>query len=274
MKLNIYIVLNNVSLSYAIKISKNIKNNVFFYNNRCTLKKFDDSHNKFIPLNRITYFILINIIKIYGKNFTIFIPHTKLGGALLGSLKFCEKLCLIPDGMDYYRESPKNVDLNVLNFDTNLLYLDNSLHCHASWISNFKNIIKLENYNFYSKTSINIPAGSTVIIESPGVEYLNSQLFINETVFYIKHPALGKQSKIINSNYNIIDLTKYNLQLEEFLIKQTGLVIYFGETYSAIQMLNTDLYKNNFVKLCIDKKETSNLYSYIKILIENGIELV
>lgn len=276
MTINIYIILNKISFECAKEIIKNKKYNIFFYNKRCNIKRVDKIFGLYFDHNRISNFFLELFLKLFGKYCILYIPHTKLDKGLLNCLKYCDNICLIPDGMDFYREVPLNIDFKYFNYKKNILYIDSHELERALWLNNFKKSIFI-NPKYLDGGDINyptIPPGSLIIVESPGVDYLinNNLMDHGKEVYYIPHPAVGKRS-IPNKNFRILDLSKDKISLENFLANQSHMTVYFGETYSAILLLSTDFYKKNIVKLIISKSQSNNITTYVQLLKKSGVKI-
>jgi hypothetical protein len=203
---------------------------------------------------------LILILSIFPIIFEIVIPHTN-GGKILSLIsRYANNLSYIDDGMDTFRESPKNIDLKALRLKLKY-YTFNSKIPTANWLLKL-DIIKLAELSSLmidSRDFIDLSQYDRIVIDSPGVIIENFN-FIN-TLFII-HPNKSKSSNFFKNSI------KGNLiALEKSLHDYKGEII-VGESMVFIFLLNclSDLSK---ITLCLKKSDYLNLkclHSYLDLV--------
>lgn len=243
---------------------------IFCYNqiSYTLAKKFDE---KYRTLNIIIYDG--NRIKVYGKSFKEFkytkfiafivflcsffsafcevvIPHTNGGNVLSLISKFCRNLSYIDDGMDTFREKPKNIDVAALTLNSRYYTFDYST-ATATWLMSLNKIplTKINSLIHDSRELLDLSKYGRVVVDSPGV---NIDFFASDNTFIVLHPNKSKSSV-----YNKFSIKGNTIPLEKSLINYDGEIV-VGESMVFIFLLNCliDLSK---VTLCLNIKDYENV---------------
>jgi hypothetical protein len=239
-------------------IAKNIENNLFSKNILVISENRIERTGKksgVIELNYSSFFTLIILLfSIIPFGLEIVIPHTKGGKILKILAKYAYKLSYVDDGMDTFREVPKNIELSVLSKGTNYFTFDYGLPV-ANWLKEINQIkvISVSNLEDDYKPSVDLRLFSHVIIESPGISAFDFSL-VDSSYFIIKHPNPKKsiESLKFNSSQN-----GRNISVENSLKTFRGELI-LGETLILVYLLsiNYDLSKTI---LCLNRSDYDNL---------------
>lgn len=279
MRLNVFIALNKITLTAINKILQKESNCIVFYHSkRCNSDEIKGAKLK-LPLNFITEYILYFFLKLFGKKINLHLPHFKVGRRVGEIINNGYPISLIPDGMDYYRVIPSNIDVKNKKLNIKKIYLDNYHKYIPEWILSCPILVNL-NLSWCECTSvalIKFEMGTHIIIESPGIEKL-----YNEThnfpdglrkIYIVRHPALGKRN--ILPNLKNIDFTEIKLEnLEKTLSNLCGVNAYFGETFTLVMLLNTKFFKFNNVKIFLERERVNILKPLISLLNETNAEII
>jgi hypothetical protein len=245
---------NQVSYSLA----KNIENNGLF-NNVIVIsqKRISRTINKngIFEVNYNTFLaFIVLIISIFPIGVEIVIPHTR-GGKILNIIsKIAYKLSYIDDGMDTFREIPKNVDLSQLRSNSNYFTFDYKISI-ATWLKDI-NIIKVIGINELTndgKLAIDLEIYQNVIIESPGIIGYDFRL-VDSKYFVIQH---SNPNKNINQLKLISNQNGKNFSLEKTLKSYRGEII-LGETFILIYLICSNYNLSN-ITLCLYRSDYNNL---------------
>lgn len=278
MNINIFIALNKVTVVAVNKLSLSIDLPIIFYHSKRCIRNEITASGFRVPLNIFTEFILYVALRLLKSRIILYIPHPKVGKKIENILKNGMPVCLIPDGMDYYRSIPNNIELKNKKITIDKIYLDKYHEFVPDWILKHKNLINLD-LKWCPEDNIEsnrFQSGDHIIIESLGVEKIFDELsgLINSTskVYLVKHPAPGKRKALpILMNTKIIECNFENLEI--ILASQSGVNVYFGETFSAIMLLDTDFYEKNNVKIYLDHNKKTILKPLISTLEKTDAKL-
>ena len=160
---------------------------VFGENSRMTLK-----YTKFIGL------VVLSLSFVSGRVETV-LPHSNGGRIIKWLAKLSRNLSFIDDGMDTFRDVPKNLDVSLIR-DRSKYYSFNYPVSVASWLAGIEiigacNILELSRD---PKPSLNLTEYDFLVIESPGVSV--SDIKVNyANLFFIRHPNYMKNKEISKS---------------------------------------------------------------------------
>lgn len=279
LNVQIFIVLNKVSSVSVdkIDIKKSIKV-VFYHTGRCDRNEIQNTKIK-IPYNKYTDAIIGFLFKIKFLRVYLNVPHTSMGKQVNKLISEGHPISLIPDGMDFYREIPKNINLKQNNLNIRRLYVDKMHEYLPQWMCKYKSIKNL-NINWIKNGDLNKPIleeDALVVVESEGTEKLfdgTLNIIPNFTkIKYITHPAIGKKIKItITGDVEYLELTKRNLENE--LAKLKKVKVYIGESFTTVMLINSEFYDSNEVKILLSREKKDLLNPLISILNKTNAEII
>lgn len=184
---------------------------------------------KYNPLLGLAVLMLASLF----RGIEVILPHAK-GGRILRKIAISsKKISFIDDGMDTFRDEPKNFEINLIRPDSNFYMYDYTVPV-AAWLSSIdivrvcgieellrdpKPIIKLNNYD-------------CLIVESPGV-CLKSLSVDEFKIFCVKHPSYVKNQDIYG---NIDSASGREYSIEKTIMNFDGDVI-VGESVVLIFLI-------------------------------------
>jgi hypothetical protein len=191
--------------------------------------KNNDDDLDIIAYNPIsTLFIFIR--SLFFKNIEVVIPHPKGGRISRWMAKYSRKLSYIDDGMDTFRDVPKNVELNLIRKNTNYYSFDYDLPI-AKWLDglNVVPVCSVRSLANDVKPPANIEEFDGLVIESPGIN-MNADYVNNRNFLLFRHPSYKK-----NQNLRAVGRSVSGLEysLEKTLLNCEGEVV-VGETMALI----------------------------------------
>jgi len=205
--------------------------------------------NNNIELEIVTYNpvsgLMILILSLFFKQIEVVIPHPKGGRISRWMAKYSRNLSYIDDGMDTFRDAPKNVELNLIRENTNYYSFDYDLPV-AKWLDKL-NVISVCSVNSLAKDvkpPANIEGFDGIVIESPGIN-MNSDYVNNGNFLFFRHPSYKKNQNVMDIRRTVSGL---EYSLEKTLLKCQGKVI-VGETMALI-----------FSLCCMPKEVPIHLY--------------
>jgi hypothetical protein len=233
---------------------------VFYHSDRCMpLKKYEkESKYKFYPYTKlgIIIFFLRNYTNIY-----LYVPHFKVGTIIKFLSKFAKEVGIIDDGLDTFRDYPKNVKLQ--EFKSNVSYLTFSYEMPiGQWLSNTKvhNIINQSWLLQSSSKKIDLSSYKYLLIESPNVhEIFNKYNFCSKDVLVIRHPSPLKKDE----EYKYLnELNGKDIAIEDSIDSFRG-HLFIGATMVLVSVVLGQI-KPNKVSIILNSFESSNYEPLIK----------
>ncbi len=246
---------NQVSLCIAVELAKIYRSSanytIFFMPNRCDSIAFRDCNFALIPYTRtnLLKFILMNLA---FRPDEVCIPHMKIGRLINVYAKLARSISLIDDGMDTFREKPKNV--NPARFKLRTKYYTFTYNFQlATWLNGFEiqKVCSIEKLCMTSHQRVPHDDIYWIIVESPGVGNLClKRLFHSGNTLVVRHSSPHKNT-INTYNQDFIIINGSDIGIENMLMDFTG-DVFIGESMSMV-----------FSLLCGNAK--SNLHVYLKI---------
>lgn len=208
--------------------------------------------------------LIIFFLSLISKKIEIIIPHTN-GGKIIKLMSIYSKnLSFIDDGMDTFRDKPKNINLKGIKKNTKYYSFNYKIPV-ANWLQNFliikvsdilnldrakENIVDLKSYNF-------------LIIESNGINF-STLTELDDSTLVIKHPSKIKNNNLVESKYNSI----YCSNLESSISNYNGKII-IGETMVLIYLLHSK-FQLQKILLQLKKADYNNLTCLHSIFNKTG----
>lgn len=190
------------------------------------------------------------------KLMEVVIPHTKGGKIVSLIAKYSSFLSFIDDGMDSFREKPKNLDLNLISNNSNY-YTFNYKLPFASWLNNVKKIkvAEVSDLSYDIKPKFDFSNFETVIIESPGVKVEKIE-FDPAKTFCVKHPNPNKSNLEFKALFGD---TGKNIPIEKSLDGFKGRIV-IGETMVLIYLFHANISPKQ-ITVCLKESDYMNLSS-------------
>lgn len=159
------------------------------------------------------------------------LPHTKAAGRLTRWMsRFSRNLSYVDDGMDTFRDSPRNIELNLVRVGAKYYTFDYGASL-ADWLGNVcvAPVCPVNKLADDPKPAMDLSDYDALVIESPGVD-LSKDFSGYGKVFYFKHPNRTKsQGMMAGSNSE----SGANYSIEKTILNFGGSVL-IGETMVLI----------------------------------------
>ncbi len=246
---------NQISYTIACELArrdKHIKHKIYFCPNRITGRDEDKSLNV-VAYNRVNLFIFFCLSHLFRPD-EVVLPHFICKGRIKSIAKLAKNISLIDDGLDTFRNNPKNI--TPLNFKKNTKYYTfNYQFSLANWLENFSidRVCDIQSIALDIRPNIQLNNIQYLLIQSPGLtpRALNS---ISGNILIVNHPVQFKNSIIATELKNI---EGKDVSIESSLLDFTGEVL-VGESMVMIYALS--LQKRGFrLKIHLSQALISNL---------------
>lgn len=258
--MRIFFCANQISLCIASALNTN-DSVIFFDPVRCDIKPYLQGSAKFISYSR--YNLLLFLIKNWFRRPTeISVPHMLWGRLIRLYCYLGQTLSVIDDGLDTFREKPRNLNPDLFEAGTNY-YTFNYDFPLAGWLAKFKvmKVCPINNLQTSSRPQIDLHNIEQLVIDSPGVEAIKSKLTITDTTLLVKHANPNKttfRGYIKNVCYG------NEFALEKSISGFNGNLV-IGESMTAVYALSqmTPSFK---LIVCINENQISNLRSLVTLI--------
>lgn len=211
-----------------------------------------------LRLNALMSFFVL-ILSIIFSGIEVVIPHAKCVRFTKQMSRYSKKLAYIDDGMDTFREMPKNICLQELRLGAKYYTFEYNIQL-AEWVSMLRvvPVCSLRNLENDPKPALDLTSYNYLVIESPGVcmgEYDDNK------VFFIRHPSHVKNQKIELINAQESGL---NCSVEKTIKNFDGNLV-IGESMVLVYAVNllSDLGRIN---VSLTESQFKNLKSLHKVL--------
>lgn len=133
--------------------------------------------------------LAILIVSVAFRNIEIILPHAKCGRITKWMSKYSRNLSYIDDGMDTFREKPKNIELEQLRLGSRYYTFIYDIPL-AKWLCMLKvtPVCSIKCLVNDAKPTLDLTEYDCLVIESPGVS-MNENYNAYGKVFYITHPS-------------------------------------------------------------------------------------
>lgn len=263
--LNIFLCHNYINLRCARSIigSDNSKKNIIFYNpRRINLDLIVRGDFIYIPINRIVSIIFFFFSRLLRME--IYAPHFKFNKLFFNK---CEKINLICDGLDFYRENPNNLtekDMEKVKY----LYAFEGQKYFPGWVSKLQLRTVKEKWIEKKVEDCMIISGKlsnikNIYIESPA---LKKNSFSNDDLI-IAHPDKTKRRL---DGKNLCVANDLGATLENILINSENIEIHIGESF-VIKYLIDHLNEKKNIFVYINYENAMQLRSLIREIIESNV---
>ncbi len=202
----------------------------------------------------IAFFTLL--VSIFTRKVEVVIPHNK-GKPLVNLMfRYSRNLSIIDDGMDTFRDVPRNIDLETLRSNISYYTFDYDLPL-ADWLSKLHVIKACPVSALVSdmRPIFSFERIRTIIIESPGVVY-DAQDADLEAVLFIRHPNVNKNGN--NSGFiNTINGKEYSVEKSlqnysgKIVVGESMVLIFALSCLEDLVSLRIMMKKNQFENLSV-----------------------
>lgn len=258
--MRVFFCANQISLTIAATLNA-IDSVIFFDPVRCDIQPLLQLSAKFIPYSRLNLIIFF-IGNWYKRPAEICVPHMLWGRLIRLYCRLGRKLSAIDDGLDTFRELPRNLNPALFKDGTSYYTFDYPFTT-AAWLLKFEiaKVCPISNIASSSRSQVDLSLYDQLIIDSPGVQAIETKLPITNKTLLVKHSNPNKsvfrqavQSKICGNEF----------ALEKSLHSFKGTLV-TGESMATVYALSQ---KNPSFRVivCIQKENRQNLKSLIAII--------
>lgn len=248
---------NQISVCIANELLKKLdcssNLSLIYQSGRCDLDAFPGLKKFAKPYNRLTFFSLYLKATFFRPD-EVILPHLRWRAAKLISM-LSREVSLIDDGLDTFRNEPRNIDTKHLAYLKKFYTFDYKVM--ANWVKKMDvvPVCPVRNLSSSSKKIIQLDKYDLVIVESPGVySYIKQHQKKHDNCLFVQHSNYRKRRKI---DYACDILLGGNFALEASLEKFKGTVI-VGESMVAVYLMS--LPNSSFkLELCITEGNLENL---------------
>lgn len=257
---------NQVSFVIACEMAKSncYKSQIIIIPKRVHKNNDDDLY--IVAYNPISA-LFIFIVSLFFKNIEVVIPHPKGGRISRWMAKYSRNLSYIDDGMDTFRDKPKNIELNLIGKGTNYYSFDYEFPI-AKWLDGL-NVVPICSVRCLAndvKPPVNIDGFDGLVIESPGID-MNADYVNNGNYLLFRHPSYKKNQNVRDVRQSVSGL---EYSLEKSLLNCSGGVI-VGETMALIFALSC-MTKEVHIHLHLTAAQYGNL-SCLHLVLSSRVKL-
>lgn len=200
---------------------------------------------------------LVLALSMITKRVEVSLPHTKAAGRLTRCMsKHSKNLTYLDDGMDTFRNQPKNIELHLLRADSKYYTFDHGIDL-PKWLANVQivPVCPVGNLANDPKSKLNLDGYDALIIESPGVD-ISSDFSKFGKVFYLTHPNHNKSRGL---KFGGDSASGADFSVERTLLEFEGIVI-VGESMALVFALLC-LPSCSKIRVYLDRSQYENLSS-------------
>lgn len=192
----------------------------------------------------------------------VIIPHTKTSKILKWVAIYARNLSWIDDGMDTFRDKPKNIDLSIVKGNAKYYTFQHSVPV-ANWVNSIRKIevCPLTETCQHDKPVLDLKNYHSLVIESTGID---AKDFVGrDDIFYIKHGNSTKNQILTSQHVKNVE-TGSNINVENTTLNFQG-DIFIGESMVLIYLLT---YKDNYsnINVHLTNRQFENLSSIHHLL--------
>lgn len=190
------------------------------------------------------------------------VPHFRGGRLIKLYAKYAKKFSAIDDGLDTFREHPRNIDVSDFKLGSNYYTFDDDDNL-ASWLSNFNvvKVCKLEEIAKSSKKTLDLNDFDVVLVESPGLGSIDLPILKSSKVLLIKH---SNPNKSLNAFQGYQSIVGSEFALENSIKAYQGTLV-IGESMTAVYALQLRLPTFKLL-IAINEGSQKNLTSFIELV--------
>lgn len=233
---------NQVSLCIAVSLSENdhekVSTIIFYMPERCDSKAFEGRNVYLIEYSKVAFiWFLFKTFFLRPREVTV--PHMKIGRFINAYAKYARELTAIDDGMDTFREQPKNITPDLFQMGSKY-YTFSYDFLLASWLNKFsiQKVCDIAELASSSRPVADVSEFDTLIVESPGVTIDENRILINKTrSLVVKHPNHNKNEINLLDNLRGAKVVKGSDIAIEKTIKEFSGTLFIGESMVLVYAL-------------------------------------
>jgi hypothetical protein len=136
--------------------------------------------------------LVVMALSLLSRRVEVVLPHAKTSPALRWLAKAARRLAFVDDGMDTYRNQPRNLDLGLVRGRARYYTFDHALPL-AAWLDRLEvvRLVGIERLADDAKPALQLQGHDCLVIESPGVD-LDALPRGAARPFYLTHPNRDK----------------------------------------------------------------------------------
>lgn len=257
---------NQISLTVAVGLAEQVGPHqrviAVYWPLRCTPVQRTLSNLTLAPYSRLKCCLVW--LRARGRGQTVaVIPHQKLGRFVNIFASTCTRVALVDDGLDTWREKPKNVEPGNFADETDFYTFRYSERL-GSWLSRFRihRVADLKSIGLSNRPLIDLTDTDRIIVESPPLGQVAGKLPLDDTrTTVVTHSNPNKRTFDTNGR-RAIDGAKVALEasLDEFC----GEVV-VGESMVAVYAI-APLKAEYRLTVYLDKDQVANLAAFVSLM--------
>ncbi|MDR6671378.1 hypothetical protein [Rhizobium sp. 1399] len=234
--MRIVVCANQVTVAVAkalVKRDESARTTFVLYSpDRCDIADLLELNVMCIPFTRrLSCLFLILRCRLAGK-VEICVPHYKFGRSLIWLSRLCSRVSLIDDGLDTFREVPRNVEPE--KFEPGTTYYTFQYPSRLGrWLVRFQTepVANIETLADIRRQAVDFERFDDVVIESPPIQRVLDRLPLSgKRSLFVAHSNVNKR---VISSVDCESIMGANIALEKSLSTFTGRLI-VGESMIAV----------------------------------------
>jgi len=257
---------NQISLAVAVGLAEQVGPHqrviAIYWPLRCTPVPRFPSNLRLIPYTRLNCFLVG--LRARGRGHTVaVIPHQKLGRLVNFFALICTRVALVDDGLDTWREKPKNVEPESFAEGTDFYTFRYSERL-GSWLSRFciHRVADLKSIGLSVRPLMDLKDTDRIIVESPPLGRVADKLLLNDKRTTVVVHSNPNKRTFDSSARKAVDGAR--IALEASLDEFSGDVI-VGESMVAVYAL-APLKAKYRLTVYLDKDQVANLGAFVSLL--------
>ena len=229
---------NKVSLCIAVALAQkdrvHVNTIVFYMSVRCDSLAFQDCNVELIQYTKWN-FVRFLIATIFYRMDEVCVPHMILGRLINTYSKYARALSAIDDGMDTFREKPRNIIPEYFQSGANYYTFTYDFPL-ATWLNRFavQKICDIKNLTISSRPQASLSNITEMVIQSPGIGEIHHQLSSDvSNILIVKHPS---QYKNTMSFSGMVHVSGAVIALEKTIDNFSG-SLFAGESMTMVYAL-------------------------------------
>ena len=257
---------NQISLTVAVGLAEQVGPHqcviAVYWPMRCTLVHGFLSNVQLVPYSRLNCILVWFRARGRGPTVAV-IPHQKLGRLVNTFASMCTRVALVDDGLDTWRENPKNVEPQNFANETDFYTFRYSDRL-GSWLSRFRihRVADLKSIGLSNQPLIELSSTDRIIVESPPLGRVAGKLLLDDKrTTVVTHSNPNKRALDTNGR-RAVDGAK--VALEASLEAFCGEVV-VGESMVAVYAL-ASLRAEYRLTVYLDNDQVANLGALVSLM--------
>jgi hypothetical protein len=246
---------NQISYTIALQIANNSQERTIIVVSRNRVQ-YGPVKNGLVFDYSVWLAAAIFLISTITNKLEIVIPHAKGGRLLRWIEKASKSLSYIDDGMDSFRDQPKNIDIGRLRHGSPYYSFDYKIPI-ANWAAQLR-VIRVGPLSMLANDErpvLQLNAYQCLIVESPGVE-LEQRAYKYDAIFVARHPNSSKQKafdkRVVSSGDAVYSLEKTLLQYPGAIVVGESMALVFVLCYlKDLSRVHVSLHREQFENLSV-----------------------